>query len=111
MANQPYQTQKIPRACFLNSGPESLARATSPAGVPCPPAGEVAKPSTHREDSLFQLLSREDRLLMTLQEAQEWMEVRGEGQYGEEEAMALERLCVDKVRDYLGTRPTTRDAC
>ena len=32
--------------CFLNSGPESFTGATSPAGGRCPPAGEVAKPSS-----------------------------------------------------------------
>ena len=36
----------MPNVCFLNSGPESFTRATSPAGGPCPPAGEVAKPSS-----------------------------------------------------------------
>ena len=35
----------MPHVCFLNSSPESFARATSPAGGPYPPAGEVAKPS------------------------------------------------------------------
>ena len=40
------------RVCFLNSGPESFSRATSPAGGPCPPAGEVAKPSKETPEGM-----------------------------------------------------------